>query len=147
MNSEFSIKTTQLKKWADIAKFCHFWDMLGVPWEPSNLRAMFDRREARVVLMHIGGELRGTTAFWEGGNLANTHFLAFVGIDATIRRQGFGRILVEYTLGHKNTAWELDARNDNIPALNLYESIGFSISRYGEPFSRLRLALHSWQRE
>ena len=147
MSTDFSIETSQLERWQDVAKFCRLWDALGSPWEPDGLRRLFDMYNAHAVLMKIGGKLVGTTAFWNTtsfGDISRTpiHFLAFVGIDAAFQGQGLGRVIVEYTLAHKKTAWELDAYNDNVRAVGLYESLGFTCVRWtiGERIrSRFRL--------
>lgn len=137
MTDRYSIDTVQLEG-QDAVAFCRFWDVFGVHWEPDDLCALFQEENARVVLVKVDGNLIGTAAFYESGD--NTHFLSFVGVDTAFQGHGIGRAIVEYTLDHEQTAWELNVNNDNAVAVGLYKSLGFTCKdTLGSRSSRFRL--------
>ena len=84
------------------------------PW--SRLRAAHDR----------GGELVGYTLFW---HVVDELHLLNVAVAIDARRRGIGRALVEdllaYARKHAVMRILLEVRASNVPALALYESLGF----------------------
>lgn len=73
------------------------------------------------------GRIAGTSWMtWDGRRLFLHHFA----IRSDLQGQGFGRKLARVSLNfarEKNTPMKLEVHRDNIPAVNLYRSLGFKV--------------------
>lgn len=96
------------------------------PWTKDGFMTELNRRPARCLVLRDGRIIRGYLIFWW---LPPEIHLLNIAVDPTGRRQGQGRLLLEYMLdyGRKTGITDvfLEVRRSNIAARKLYESLGF----------------------
>jgi len=72
-------------------------------------------------------EAENTVVAFAAFLVADDAELVFIVTDKTKLRKGYGRILLAETLKKLNLPCVLEVRESNIPAISLYESLGFEL--------------------
>ena len=92
----------------------------------KNLREELVRAWGRLRVMRFEGRVVGYVLFW---HVTDEIHLLNVAVEGAVRRQGYGRRLVEEVIGyarsHDAEKVLLEVRVSNAPALALYERLGF----------------------
>jgi GNAT superfamily N-acetyltransferase len=115
---------------ADYPTFARLFPELGVP-DPLPDKARFaERMLPRVVILEERGAGLGY-AFWQ--RYGETFHVVNVVVDPAARGRGLGRALMvevrERARGEACTRWYLRVKQDNVPAVRLYERSGMAIER------------------
>jgi [ribosomal protein S18]-alanine N-acetyltransferase len=100
------------------------------PWSRQMVKSELDHDWSTVLLAEelsgSGREIRGFAIFWV---VADELHVLNVAVEASCRRQGLGRTLMEAVLGvgrqRACRIANLEVRRSNLAAIRLYESLGF----------------------
>ncbi len=90
-------------------------------WSRQQLAEELERPASRVWVAERAGRVLGHAIAWV---VADELHILDVCVDPGARRQGLGRALVEQLLEHPGPAL-LEVRAGNLPAIALYEGMGF----------------------
>jgi len=121
-NVVYEIATTShLKQILDIERLC-----FSAPWSEASYAAEFSDERAHYLVALSGGGVIGFCGYWdivEEGHIIN------IAVHPDHQGMGVGAgllgRLLEYA-GHKGIgSFTLEVREDNIPAIKLYEKFGF----------------------
>jgi len=101
-------------------------ETFSMPWQPQDFLEMVEADYAYYYVAEEDGEIAGCCGI---RNMAGEGEITNVAVAKKFRRKGIGRALMEYMLkeaellGMESTT--LEVRISNIPAIRLYESLGF----------------------
>ncbi|MCR5509135.1 MAG: ribosomal protein S18-alanine N-acetyltransferase [Lachnospiraceae bacterium] len=110
-----------------------------MPWKKDDFAALIDRPDRGCVVALLNGDVAGCVVYH---NIVGDVDITNVQVKEGYRRRGIARALMESALVHAReaggTAFTLEVRVSNEPAIALYESLGFTIegrrrSFYGNP--------------
>ena len=112
---------------ADVEAVCRIErERLSMPWPAADLLEMIEADYAHYYVAQEAGQIVGCCGI---RNLAGEGEITNVAVAPGARRQGIGRKMMEHLLQeasvHKIEACTLEVRISNIPAIRLYESLGF----------------------
>lgn len=102
----------------------------SVPWSRESFESEITKNDlAHYIVLEIDGKIVGYGGVWyimDEGHITN------VAIHSDYRKRGFGKKLVqaiiEKSLEHNINHMTLEVRKSNIPAITLYERMGFKIA-------------------
>lgn len=101
-------------------------DVFSLPWKPDDFLAMVEADYAYYFVAEENSEIAGYCGL---RNMAGEGEITNVAVAEKFRRRGVGRGLMEYLLKKAASlgieALTLEVRVSNIPAISLYESLGF----------------------
>jgi ribosomal-protein-alanine N-acetyltransferase len=82
----------------------------------------------RYVAARVDGHLVGYGGIARLGRTPPFEFeIHTIGVDPAYQGHGIGRGMMTELLGHADGVVYLEVRTDNVPAIALYESLGFSV--------------------
>lgn len=98
----------------------------SMPWKPQDFLEMVEADYAYYYVAEVDGEIAGCCGI---RNMAGEGEITNVAVAEKFRRRGIGRALMEYMLKEAALlgmeSMTLEVRVSNIPAISLYESLGF----------------------
>lgn len=112
---------------ADVEAVCRIErECFSMPWSAADFLEMIEADYAHYYVAQEAGQIVGCCGI---RNLAGEGEITNVAVAPGARRRGIGRKMMEYMLreapAHKIGACTLEVRISNIPAIRLYESLGF----------------------
>ncbi len=112
---------------ADVEAVCRIeQECFSMPWSAADFLEMIEADYAHYYVAQEAGQIVGCCGI---RNLAGEGEITNVAVAPGARRQGIGRKMMEHLLQeasvHKIEACTLEVRISNIPAIRLYESLGF----------------------
>ncbi|MBQ9927963.1 MAG: ribosomal protein S18-alanine N-acetyltransferase [Lachnospiraceae bacterium] len=101
-------------------------EVFSMPWSPEDFLEMVEADYAYYYVAEEDGEIAGCCGI---RNIAGEGEITNVVVAEKFRRRGIGRALMEYMLKeaplHGIGDATLEVRVSNLPAISLYESLGF----------------------
>ncbi len=101
-------------------------ETFSMPWKPQDFLEMVEADYAYYYVAEVDGEIAGCCGI---RNMAGEGEITNVAVAEKFRRRGIGRALMEYMLKEAALlgmeSMTLEVRVSNIPAISLYESLGF----------------------
>ena len=107
--------TIRSAEWSDLAEIGRIQGRS--PWRPK------DYLNYKCHVATLGGRVVGFVSSRE--TAPDEHEILFIGVDPAHRRQGIAQKLLKDQLAASRGTWFLEVRESNIPAINLYLSMGF----------------------
>lgn len=112
---------------ADVEAVCRIeQECFSMPWSAADFLEMIEADYAHYYVAQEAGRIVGCCGI---RNLAGEGEITNVAVAPGARRQGVGRKMMEHLLQeasvHQIGACTLEVRISNIPAIRLYESLGF----------------------
>lgn len=112
---------------ADVEAVCRIErECFSMPWSAADFLEMIEADYAHYYVAQEAGQIVGCCGI---RNLAGEGEITNVAVAPGARRQGIGRKMMEHLLQeasvHQIGACTLEVRISNIPAIRLYESLGF----------------------
>lgn len=96
------------------------------PWSHQDFLEMVEKEDALYIVAVDGEQIVGCCGVWNIGGDGN---ISNVLVEESLRHQGIGRLLLQtlFTWGEELgiTAYTLEVRVSNAPAVHLYENLGF----------------------
>lgn len=111
----------------DVQSVCEIEEAtFSMPWKAADFIDMIRRDDLNYLVVELDGKIIGGAGF---RNVLGDGEITNVAISESFRGKGYGRMLLEETLrvGKKMgaSAFTLEVRVSNTPAISLYESVGF----------------------
>jgi len=110
----------------------------GYPAEKFDWNTFIDNPDKAIYLAYMDGQLAGQIILWKNWN--GYGYIEDITVDASFRRQGIGRRLIEQAISWAKErglpGLMLETQDNNVPACRLYEVCGFHLGGFDHELYR-----------